>query len=212
MTGSEILNIVVTVGVVQLIIDLLSNRFVFKGDNYQRAIRSLERAQSKLDRAEADLKKNENKHKKRHASAKAEYEEAAADVARRHMAPSIFSGLFFVLLLRILGAEYKGKVIGVLPFVPYNLVNRITARGLDWKDVVPEVDLVGTQLGHKQALSFLCIYTLASLTVKFYVHKAVGIAPPKGADQGIMTVAESPMGRRVLDSFGVDLDELKKME
>jgi hypothetical protein len=122
----------------------------------------------------------------------------------------VWGGLYFFILLRILGAEYKGKVIGVLPFVPYNIVSKITARGLDWTNVVASNDVeLETQLVTKQAISFLCIYVLSTFTAKFYVHKLVGIQPPKGADQGFTTLAESPMIRSTLSSFGIDPDDLK---
>ena len=89
MTGSEILNIVVTVGVSQLCIDLLSNYFVYKGENYQRVCRRLESATSKLHRAEVELKKNPNKHQKKYDRTKAEYDHAAAEVAKKHMPPAV---------------------------------------------------------------------------------------------------------------------------
>mmetsp|Transcript_20381 Transcript_20381/g.48464 ORF Transcript_20381/g.48464 Transcript_20381/m.48464 type:complete len:214 (-) Transcript_20381:168-809(-) len=213
MTGSEILNIVVTVGISQLCIDLLSNYFVYKGENYQRVCRRLESATSKLHRAEAELKKNPNKHQKKYDRTKAEYDHAAAEVAKKHMPPAVWGGLYFFILLRILGAEHTGKVIGVLPFVPYDLVRRMTGRGLDWTNVaISDDESIGTQLDKKQAISFLCIYILSTISVKGYVHKMVGRKPPKGADNGFMTVAESPMVKRTLASVGIDVDELKKME
>ena len=89
MTGSEILNIVVTVGISQLCIDLLSNYFVYKGDNYQRVCRRLESATSKLRRAEAELAKNPNKHQKKYDRTKAEYDHVAAEVAKKHMPPAV---------------------------------------------------------------------------------------------------------------------------
>lgn len=89
MTGSEILNIFVTVGISQLVIDLLSNYLVYKGESYQRVVRRMESAHSKLQRAEIDFKKNETKHQKRYDRAKAEYQQAAADVAKKHIPPSV---------------------------------------------------------------------------------------------------------------------------
>jgi hypothetical protein len=210
MTGSEILNVVVTVGVSQLVIDLLSNHFVFKGNPYQRALQSLERSKTKLEKAKVDAKKNPNKNAKKLERATTEYQIMCADVARRHFPPSIFSSIFFFILLRILGTEYKGKVIGVMPFVPFDLVTRITCRGLDWRDVsVEELTEAGTKMHPKQAISFLFVYVLAGLAVKFYISKAVGTKPPAGADNGIRTVVDSPMGQAVMRSMGIDPEELK---
>ena len=109
MTAADIRSIVVTVGVCQLIIDLLANHFVYKKEYYQRALRTMDRFKGKLDKADADLKKSE-KHRKKYDRAKGDYQAACADVARRHFAPNMFGSVFFVILLRILGIENSGKV------------------------------------------------------------------------------------------------------
>jgi uncharacterized membrane protein (DUF106 family) len=211
MTCSEIINIVSTIGISQLVIDLLSNYLVYKGEHYQRALRQMERSKSKLDRAEYDMQRSQNKNNpKKLERAKAEYSQSCADVARRHMVPSLMSSLFFFLLLRILGTEYKGKVIGVLPFVPYRFVSRITARGLDWQDVsVENLQAAGTTMDPKQALSFMLVYVLAGFAVKSYVTKLVGTKPPPGADGGIATIVDSPMGQSVAKAWGFDPNDLK---
>ena len=109
MTASEISSIVVTVGICQLIIDLLSNYLVYQNDPYQRSVRTMERFKTKVDKADADLKKSE-KHRKKYDRAKSDYSTSCADVARRHFAPNMLSSIFFIILLRILGTEHKGKV------------------------------------------------------------------------------------------------------
>ena len=90
----------------------------------------------------------------------------------------------------------------------------MTGRGLDWTNVPTEdgESINGTELDTRQAISFLCIYILSTISVKSYVHKMVGQKPPKGAANGFMTVAESPMVKRTLASVGIDVDELKKLE
>mmetsp|Transcript_16984 Transcript_16984/g.27589 ORF Transcript_16984/g.27589 Transcript_16984/m.27589 type:complete len:215 (-) Transcript_16984:19-663(-) len=212
MTGSELLNIVVTIGVSQLLLDLASNYLVFQGDSYQRSVRNMERCLSKFQRAEVDFQKNANKHGKKYERAKAEYSTACADVARRHMPPNVVSGFFFFLLGRILGTEYKGKVVGVLPFVPTDFFARITCRGLEWRDLVAEKQILldgTTTMDPKQALSFTVVYVLAGLTVKYYVHKAVAVKPPQGADNGVRTVVDSPMGQSMARALGIDPNDLK---
>ncbi|KAG7341384.1 integral membrane protein DUF106 [Nitzschia inconspicua] len=211
MTCSEILNIVTTVAISQLIIDLLSNYFVFKGRHYTEAVRQMERAKAKVDRAEYDMQRSNSKNNpKKLELAKEEYSLYCADVARRHMMPNMIGSLFFLLLLKILGTEYKGKVIGVLPFVPYTFVSRITARGLDWKDVsVEDLKAAGTTMDPKQALSFMLVYILAGWVAKSYVKRAVGTNPPPGADGGLQTIANSPMGQAMAKRLGFDPDEMK---
>lgn len=207
MTAPEILSIVTTLGISQLAFDLLAKWLVYNKEPYQRACGALERAKWKLSKAEADAKKNE-KHAKRLQRAKDEWGEACANVAQRHTAPGMLTSVFFVLLLKILGTEHKGNVMAILPFVSFNLMTKVTGRGLDWSNV-PVSALEGTEIQTKQATSFLFIYLLCGLSVKFFVNKAVGTQPPEGADKGIMTVMESPKGQRLMKSFGIDPDDLK---
>ncbi|KAL3907812.1 MAG: hypothetical protein SGILL_008719 [Bacillariaceae sp.] len=211
MTCAGIQNIVVTIGMSQLILDLVFNHFVYKGESYKRALRTMERSQTKLKRAEQDLAKSEAKHRKKYDRTKDEYSQACADVARRHTMPQMTTSVCFLILLKILGAEYQGKVMGVLPFTPFNLITKVSTRGLaDWK-IIPLDDLkaTGTAMQPQQAFSFLFVYMLASMTVKYYVHQAVAIQPPPGADGGMSTIVESPMGQAIAKNMGFDPAALK---
>jgi uncharacterized membrane protein (DUF106 family) len=209
MTGSEIIHIAITVGVVQLVCDLLAKYLVFEKDPYKRAVSAMERAKWKLDKATLDLAKNA-KHQKRHKRAEDDYAEIAAEVARRHMGPGMLTSFLFIILLRILGAEHKGNVMAVLPFVPFNFLTRITARGLEWNEA-SDMMLDGSPVHAKQAASFMFIYFLCTFSVKFFVHKAFGTTPPAGADKGIMSTMDSPQGKQVMNMMGVDPAEYKEM-
>jgi cytochrome c-type biogenesis protein CcmH/NrfG len=110
MTASDILQIAVTVGVCQLICNLLANYTVYKKEPYQRALSALERFRWKRDKAKTDFEKQPKKHEKKYKLAQDDYKEAVSEVARRHTGPTMFIALFFMLLLRILGTEHQGKV------------------------------------------------------------------------------------------------------
>lgn len=99
--------------------------------------------------------------------------------------------------------------MGVLPFVPFNFVSRVTSRGLDWREVNMEALNEATTMHPKQAFSFFFVYVLAGLAVKFYINRAVGTRPPKGADGGISTVMESPIGQSMMRSMGIDPEDMK---
>ena len=180
-------------------LDLFTNWFVYKRDDYKRSCNAMERAEWKKKKAESDNKKkgigNTKNHLKRLQRTKDEYAEACGDVARRHTAPTVWTSLFFVLLLRILGTEHGGKVIGLVPFLPMNILQRLTRRGL--VDTIPygatllegrssSSDIIYIQ----QGASFLFVYLLTSFSVKFHVSQIFGTKPPKGADGGLMTVME----------------------
>lgn len=210
MTSSDILNIVVTVALSQLACELLAKYFIYNGEAYQKALSTLERSRSKLQRAEADAAKNA-KHAKRLQIAKDDFNEACSQVSTKHMFPGTMSSIFFLVLLRILGTEHKGKVIAVLPFVPIKVFSRITARGLDWSLVQDESVFEGLSISYKQGTSFLFIYMLAALSIKHFVTLAFGTQPPPGADRGLMAIMESPSGKRFAKkNFGLDTEELLK--
>jgi uncharacterized membrane protein (DUF106 family) len=216
MTGSDVLSICLTVGVVQILCDLLAKYLIFTKEPFLRAVASLERARWKRDKAEVDAKKND-KHAKRLQRAQDDYSEACSEVARRHTGPGIITSVIFVILLRVLGTEHKGNVMGLLPFVPFQFLQRFTARGLDMKELM-QADVFGQDTGDnnnpdkvnvQQAVSFLFVYVLATFSIKYYVHQIVGTAAPEGADKGIMSIMESPKGHRLMKSLGIDPNDLK---
>jgi hypothetical protein len=56
------------------------------------------------------------------------------------------------------------------------------------------------------------IYILCTLSIKYYVHQLFGNFPPMGADQGVMSMIDTPLGRRIARSAGIDPDDLKNMQ
>ncbi|CAJ1958458.1 unnamed protein product [Cylindrotheca closterium] len=208
MTHSEVLNIAITVAACQIFLDLACNHLVYKKDPYKRACSALERASWKKKKAEEDLAKNPKKNAKRHQRASDDYDAARAVVVSKHTFPNFLSSLFFVILLRILGAENKGKVIAVLPFQPWKLLARLSRRGLDFS-TMPTGFIEASSVTFEQGASYLFIYFLSTMSVKFYCNKLVGTKPPRGADGGIFSVMDSPQGRKMAQAMGVDPDDLK---
>jgi hypothetical protein len=225
MTASDISSIALTIVTIQIGCDLWFNWRVYHTESYRRALNALERANVKLQR-ERDVmekeqekailstatskqaQKNNDRWKKRWQRAQDDHAEAVALVAQKHTAPNIYTSILFVLLMRILGTEHSGKVLGVLPFsVPFAFIRRfITSRGLQFElsdDAAPELITLTTQ-----ACSFFFIYFLCGLSVKFYASKLIGVQPPKGAE-GLNAIMQSPQGRKLARSMGVDPDELK---
>ena len=199
MTSSEILNIVVTVAITQCVCDLVARWLIFSREPYKRAVETLNRVHVKREKLETSLDtqaKQEKQAKKLHRLQE-ECSEAASEVARLHMLPKLFTSIVYVILYRILVAEYYGKVVAVLPFEPFKLLRKLTQRGLD----------INNKEGN-QACSFHFIYILSAISVKFFVNKVVGVHPPKAAE-GLLTLLDAPRNKRILKSFGMDPDVLK---
>lgn len=231
MTAAEIVRIATTVGTIQLLCDLLANWRIFSKEPYQRAVESFGRAEWKHNKAKQDaaakqepaaVTNNSNntskkssktdKHAKRLQRAEDDFHEAASQVARRHTGPTVIISLVFVILLRILGTEHKGNIIGVLPFVPFTFLQRVTARSLEFAAGDATFESVSDKVTDPgQALAFVIIYMLCTLSVKFYINKIIGTHPPPGADRGIMTVMDSPNGQKLLKVAGIDPEELQSL-
>lgn len=228
MTASDIGSIVLTIVTIQIGCDVWFNWRVYHTESYQRALQALERANVKLQREQEVMEKelekslgtasssgtskqaqkNNDRWKKRWARAQDDHAEAVAFVAQKHTAPNVWTALLFVILMRILGMEHSGKLLGVLPFsVPFAFLRRlVTSRGLQFElddETTPEMTILTTQ-----ACSFFLIYFLCGLSVKFYANKLIGVQPPKGAE-GLMAIMQSPQGRQLARSMGMDPDELK---
>ena len=99
--------------------------------------------------------------------------------------------------------------MGVLPFVPYNFVAKVTARGLDWRGLDAEALAESTSVLPQQSVSFFVVYALSGIAVRYFINRLVGTKPPQGADGGITTIMESPLGQAVMRSMGIDPEELK---
>jgi hypothetical protein len=102
--------------------------------------------------------------------------------------------------------------MAALPFVPLKFFQRLTTRGLDWSNLSTDTAFEGISIGYQQGASFLFVYMLSTLSVKYYVNLLVGIQPPPGADRGVMAFLDSPQGKRIARSLGVDPDELLKKD
>eukprot|EP00547_Thalassionema_nitzschioides_P013908 CAMPEP_0194232078 /NCGR_PEP_ID=MMETSP0158-20130606/581_1 /TAXON_ID=33649 /ORGANISM="Thalassionema nitzschioides, Strain L26-B" /LENGTH=212 /DNA_ID=CAMNT_0038964795 /DNA_START=8 /DNA_END=646 /DNA_ORIENTATION=+ len=210
MPTAELNNIIITVGIVQLCCDLLANRYVFAHDSYQRSLGALSRAKFKFDKLkeqEEQGKLTGEKQLKKLQRAKDELSEMSANVAKIHTSPNIFTSVAFIILYRILGIEYSGKVIALLPFVPWKFIRKLTMRGID----IDSLELEGNEvIDPRQACSFIFVYILTTLSVKFFVHRAIGVMPPKGADGGLLSMLDAPQNQKVLKQFGLDNETLYK--
>lgn len=216
MTAQDIVKVAITVTITQIVIDLMARQFIFKKEPYQRALKALERATAKHDKlvkekASKSAGKQQDKVQKRLDLAKDDMGEAKAEVSKRHSGPGIISGVVFMVMFRVLGAEHSGKIIGVLPFVPWSVLRRITLRGLDFGADLGASSFeqsTGVDSVH-QACSFILIYFLCNMGIKFYVHKLVGEPPAPGVEGGMMGVLESPQITKSLRQMGLDPEELK---
>ena len=234
MTADDIVRIVVTVAIAQFACDAIAYWRIFSQEPYQRAVAAYGRAKWKKDKAKKDAQelgintdgstettpstntsgkqKSQNKilrTQKAWERADQDCNDAAAMVSRRFMLPNFLTSILFVILLRIMGLEYKGQIMALLPFTPWSFFQRVSARGLEFSDLAyeqPTSNSLVTETG--QAASFVVIYMLTGLSVKFYVNKLFGTKPPPGAD-GMMNLTQSSWGKRWLASVGVDPNELK---
>ena len=224
MTVSDIVRIMSTVAVTQCICDILSQRFIFSKEAYKRSVSSLERARAKRDKIVASASEKPpvgakaiEKNAKKIQRAQDEFAEAAADVAKRHTAPNLFTSMVFLILYRVLSLEYSGKVIAVLPFQPWSLIRRLSMRGISiapaFKMEVNSADGIVSRVSDpSQACAFMFIYVLSNLSAKFIVHKLIGRKPPSGADKGLSTMLDDPRNQKFLQGMGVDTEELKEVK
>ena len=218
MTADDILRVAMTVTVTQIVCDLLARYGVYEKEPYKKAVRAFERAQTKYNKLAKETEttkktgKQQDKAKKRLDMAKDEMGEAKSEVAKRHSGPGMLSSFLFLIFLRVLGSEHHGKVMAILPFVPYRLIRKVTLRGLDFGGETG-VEMFKDSPGVysvNQACSFMIIYLLCNLSLKFYVHKLVSTPAPPGADGGLLAVMDNPKIAKGLRDMGLDPDELKQ--
>lgn len=233
MTAHDIVRISVIVGITQCTADILSSKWIFETDSYRRFVSTVERLRNKRTKAIASKdhqssassnntttapkpKPNSSYHKNANNSGKPnnnstgkpttnvkkralrteeDFKEAVAQVARKHTLSTIISSLLFLFVYSILSRHYKGKVVAILPFTPWPLVQRmVTQRGI-----------VATE--DPRTCGFFCIYMLCTLSIKFMVHKVLGVTPPKDCES-ITAILDTPKAQRLLKDIGLDVDEI----
>lgn len=262
MTASEIGKVVFAVAATQLIADLLANRLIFKSEAYSRLLSSFEKAKLRREKTAAALaakqvlqkaqegnqqrtklgkkqtqpvysQKSAEKDAKKLQRETEEMSELAAEVARKHTVAGFYTSLAFFILYKILAAEYAGRVGALLPFRPFQLMQKVSFSGLAYAAGVgtseevhnlwlvsiggPAATVPGaysplaSEVGHaSQALSFAFIYLLCSFSVKMIVHMIFGTKPPLGADEGVNNLLNSQKSRKMMEQFGLDPDEMKE--
>ena len=145
MTVAFIGNIVFAVASTEFITCIVSRKFIFQRESYKNLVGSFERAKARRDKTVASLaakkdagdknktqqraQKTRDKDAKRLQRDEQELSVFAAELARRHTMATFYSSIAFLILYRILAAEYAGKVVGLLPF-DLPMLHRITFRGL----------------------------------------------------------------------------------
>jgi len=144
MTAADIFRIMSTVTITQVICDLLARRLVFSKSRYSHSLQTLERARGRRDKVLSTTTsepptsrtsaKAIEKHNKKIQRVEDDFAEAAAKVSKFHTTPNILTSVVFLILYRVLSADYKGKVVAVLPFQPWSLVRRLTMRNVVLRD------------------------------------------------------------------------------
>lgn len=221
MTASDIFRVMSTVAITQATCDILAERFVYSKEKYKHAVQSFKRAQTKRDKIlssspSGTSAKSAEKHTKKCQRAEDEYSEAASNVAKMHTTPGLLTSVVFIIVLRILSMEYSGKIIAILPFEPWSLLRRLTSRGLNFDPNSALLQNIAKSssrvFSSTQGCSFLFIYILSQLSVKFIVHQFLGRNPPAGADKGVLNLMDDPKSKRVLNTLGMDENDIKEVK
>lgn len=213
MTAHDILRIIIAISVAQCTADVLSRKLIFEKETYQRSVQTVERL--KLKRGKAGQSKqleqkpgasskggksssNDNSMSAKKKRAESDYKEAVAQVSRQHVMPSIITAIFFyVILYRYFAAEFKGQVIALLPFTPWNIVQRVlTRRGLP-ATVSP------------RACGFSFIYMLSSFSIKIAVHKLLAVVPPKECES-MTSILDTAKAQEIMKQMGVNIEEVNE--
>jgi hypothetical protein len=204
MTAADIVHIVWTVAWIQALGELIAYWRIYRSAAYERSLEVWQRCQFNRTRCLADPKAPLKKRER----VEQDHANAMADIAKHHVWHNLLLSMVFIILFRILGAEYGGRVIAVLPFRPMSLLQRITLRKLDFSHATSLFQVTSAVGDVAQAGAFAVIYLLTTLSVKYYMQQALGTAPPPGVES-FTAVLNTPSGQATMKQFGLDPSVLK---
>ena len=243
MTISAIGNIALAVGITELLACIISRKIIFQSKSYTRTVAYHEKATARRDKTVASLavkhpsqqpksQKHAERDNKRLEWENKEVSSLAAEIAKRHSQVSVCQSIAFLVLYRILAVEFSGIIVGLLPFQPFTLLQRMTFRGFSnmtisevqslWMEQSnggysgPDGTIPGAMgsvhpdvSSASQACSFAFIFFLCSFSIKAIVQTAFGTKPPPGADDYVGSVIDAPQGQKLLNNFGLKAEEVK---
>lgn len=233
MPVSAISNIVFAIGITEFLACIMARKYIFQSESYTRTVEAFGRATWRRDKTAASLAIKQSNPKSQKAAEKEakklqreeeELSALAAEVARRHTMANFYPSIVYIILYRILATEYSAQVVALLPFQPFNMLKKMTFRGLSSALTVQEMHTLWLQSkgiddatilttdvsNASQACSFAFIFMLCSLSIKMMVNMVFGTKPPEGADNGVGTLMEAPQSKRMMKNFGVDADEIRE--
>jgi len=252
MTVNDIGKIALSVGVTQLLADLLSHKLIYQSDHYKKKAATFQRAKEKHEKTAAalaskrrmyeeqkrDQKRNilgkktsqqisEKSLEKDEKKLKFESDDLtrlADEVVRSHKFATIYASIASLLMFQKLKTEYSGKIVALLPFQPFYLLQKMTFWGLaeaagvksstefhfQWvkalgagEDSITKPTSPFPAVPHaSQACAFAFIYFLCSMTVKMMIGMIFAVKPPPGADETVATLFERK-SKNIMEKFGL---------
>mmetsp|Transcript_4423 Transcript_4423/g.8726 ORF Transcript_4423/g.8726 Transcript_4423/m.8726 type:complete len:188 (-) Transcript_4423:1574-2137(-) len=141
---------------------------VYRRGEYQRAVIRVVDVNRKLEKEKellVGVEKRE-RHAKKIQKLEADFKEAMAKMNGMKLVVNITIGLLYMLAYRVLSMRFHGQVVGTLPFIPFEMMRRMSMRGLPSGSEPTDC-------------AFAFVYALAALGLKGTIQKAMGFAPPR---------------------------------
>jgi hypothetical protein len=166
MTTADIINIVSTVAIVQLVSDLLANYFIYRDeayhdsvDSYRRGVTRLQSLQAERDKELAKAASNtkqrekmETQYNKKVLRMEEEVGALKTKVVARHSVPNFVVSIVFLITFRVFSTEYTSgsnpRVVAILPFMPpfASITTKyLIARGLNFPEQGVDYDAMYQQ-------------------------------------------------------------------
>ena len=186
-------------------LEVLSFILIYRKPRYAVAVRALEDAQANVDSIKAKMgEKDSLKESKRTVferklkSAEDNKSSIAAGVTSLTMAPNFIGTVCNLVITRWLKGSYNGIIVGVLPFVPYQFLTKVTQIGLPKDGTIPV-----------NGVSFLFVWILLQMGVKAIFRTMISWKAPEGT--GISNVVDSPVMKNLMKRWGFSDDYIKNM-
>ena len=152
-----------------LIAEFLTWMLIYRTKKYRENKKQIDTLNLKIEKSKDSAKANDKREAKRIKQQEQELKLLSFDMMKTKMISMFIIGLFTFFFLSLFNGIFQGIVVAKLPFIPFNMIRKVSHRGILSNDLTD--------------CSFTFFYILCNISFRPIIQKLLGFAPPRNTNQ-----------------------------